>query len=114
MIKQLIKYRAFSVTILVLVPLLFWFLYSELGQYTIEKEHPVAQDYCEIVKILKAENGKAAVSDFFKLKVQNSFCLHCIDEKNILSTTYNKLETEYFYSPQKTNKIYISNSTFLI
>lgn len=114
MIKHLIKYRALSVAILVLAPLLFWFLYSELGQYTIEKEHPTAQDYCEIVKVTKAESGKVAVSTLVKLKVEKSFFLPCIDEKIKHSTSYNQLNVEHFYTPRKISKIYLFNNTFLI
>lgn len=114
MIKHLIKYRALSVAVLVLAPLLAWFLYSEIGQFTIEKEHPAAQDYCEIVKIIKAETGKVAVSDLFKLKVEKSFFPASIDGISIHHTSYNQLETKYFHSPQKTNKIFLFNSTFLI
>lgn len=114
MIKHLIKYRALSVAILFLAPLLFWFLYSELGQYTFEKEHPAAQDYCKIEKVLKADTGKAAVSDLFKLKVEKSSFLPCIDEKIKHSTSYNQLNVEHFYTPRKISKIYLFNNTFLI
>lgn len=114
MIKYLIKYRALSVAILVLTPLLLWFLYSELGQYTIENEHPVAQDYCEIVKVTKAEFGKVAVNTLVKLKGDKSFFPPCIDGKSIHSTSYNQLNVEHFHTPRKTSKIYLFNSTFLI
>ncbi|MCB0747954.1 MAG: hypothetical protein KDC90_10880 [Ignavibacteriae bacterium] len=97
-----------------MAPLLFWFIYSELGQYTIEKEHPAAQDYCQIVNVTKAETGKAVVDTLVKLKVEKSFFPHCIDEKSILSTSYNKLETEHFHTPQKSTKIYLFNNSFLI
>ncbi|MFH1526504.1 MAG: hypothetical protein ABIG69_07600 [Bacteroidota bacterium] len=108
------KYRALAVAILVLAPLLFWFLYSELGQYTIEKERPAAQDYCEIVNATKAETGKDALSDLFKLKVEKSFCYPNIDEPRIHHTLYNQLETEHFHLPRKSSKIYLFNNTFLI
>lgn len=114
MIKYLIKYRGLSVAILVLTPLLLWFLYSELGQFTIEKEHPDTQDYCQIVNVTKAETGKVALSDLFKLKGEKSFHLNFIDKKNIHLTSYNQLDTEHFHTPQKTSKIYLFNSTFLI
>ena len=114
MIKHLIKYRSFVAAIFVLMPFLFWFSYSELGQFAFEKEHPATQDYCEIVKVTKAETGKAAVGDLFKLKVEKSFSPHFIDEINIHFTSLNKLSIENLYSPQKTTKLYLYNRTFLI
>jgi len=114
MIKHLIKYRELSVAILVLAPLLIWFLYSELGQYTIEKEHSAAQDYCQIVNVTKAEAGKVALSDLYKLKVEKLFYHICIEDKSIHRTSYNQLDIEHFQTPQKTNKIFLFNNNFLI
>ncbi|GJQ61139.1 MAG: hypothetical protein SCALA702_01920 [Melioribacteraceae bacterium] len=114
MIKYLLKYRTLSVTILVLTPLLLWFVYSELGQFTIADEIPASQDYCETVKVIKTETGKDALSDLFKLKVDKSFGYDNIDEPRIHNTSYSHLEIEHFHSPQKTNKIYLFNNTFLI
>lgn len=114
MIKHLMKYRTLSVAILVLTPLLIWFLCSEIGQFTIEKAQPTAQDYCEIVKVIKTETGKSAVNDLFKLKVEKSFGYANIAEPRIHYTSHNQLDTEYFHSLQKTNKIFLFNSTFLI
>ncbi|MBZ0180257.1 MAG: hypothetical protein K8F36_13270 [Melioribacteraceae bacterium] len=114
MIKYLLKYRTLSVAILVLTPLLLWFVYSELGQFTIVDEIPASQDYCEIVKVIKTEPGKAALSDLFKLKVETSFGYDNIDESRIHHTSYTQLGTEHFHSPQKTNQIYLFNSAFLI
>ena len=105
MIKYLLKYRALSVTILVLAPLLIWFLCSELGQFTIEKEQPIAQDYCETVKVIKTETDKAAQSDLFKLKVEKLFLPASIDGLNIQRNSYSQLDIKHFYIPQKTNKI---------
>lgn len=121
MITHLIKYRISLATILVLAPLFFWFAYSEIGQFTIEKEHPTTQDYCEIVKVTKAETGKTSVSDLFKLKVvqrtpfgEKSFSLHCIYEASKHCTSYYQLDIEHFHSPQKTTEIYLFNRAFLI
>lgn len=114
MIKHLIKYRALVAAILVLAPLLFWFSYSELGLFTIEKENQSSFDYCEIVKVTKTESGESATSDLFKLKVDNSICLHCINEANKLYKSFNKLELEHFHTPQHTTEIYLYNRTFLI
>ena len=114
MIKHLIKYRSLVATIFVLVPFLFWFSCSEFGQFTFEKEHPATQDYCEIVKVTKAETGKAAVGDLFKLKVEKSFSPHFIDEIDTHLASLNKLSIENLYSPQKTTEIYLFNRTFLI
>ena len=121
MTKHLIKYRSLVAAIFVLMPFLFWFSYSELGQFTFEKEHPATQDYCEIVKVTKAETGKTSVSDLFKLKVvqrtpfgEKSFSLHCIYEASKHCTLYYQLDIEHFHSPQKTTEIYLFNRAFLI
>lgn len=113
MIKYLLKYRALSVAILVLTPLLAWFFCSEIGQFTIEKDQSTAQDYCEVVKVVKTEIGKNAVNELFKLKVENHFS-DSIDAINIQRYSYNQLDIKHFYVPQKTDKIYLFNSTFLI
>lgn len=115
MIKLLKKYRSLVAAVFVLMPLIFWFSYSELGQLIGEKENPAAQqDYCANVKLTKAETGKASVSDLFKLKVEKPICVHCIDETSIHNNSINKLVTEHFYSPQKTTEIYLFNRAFLI
>lgn len=121
MIKHLIKYRSLVAAVFMLTPLLFWFSYSELGQFVGEKENAAAQDYCEIVKVTKAETGKVAVSDLLKLRVvrrtpfgNNSICLPCIDETSIYRTSYYQLDIEHFHSPQKTTPLYLYNRTFLI
>ena len=114
MIKHLIKYRSLVAAIFILAPLLFWFSYSELGQFTFEKEHPATQDYCEIAKVIKVETGKAAVGDLFKLKVEKSICMHCIDETSIHCTFYYQLDIEHFQTPHKTTLLYLYNRVFLI
>lgn len=114
MIKLLYKYRSLVTAIFVLAPLLFWFAFSEIGQFSVEKEHPASQDYCEIVKATKAETGKTAASDLFKLKVDKSICLHCIYESSKIYISFNKSELEHFYTPQKTTDIYLYNRAFLI
>lgn len=114
MIKHLSKYRSLVAATFVLAPLLFWFAYSEIGQFTVEKEHPATQDYCEIVKVTKAETGKTSVNDLLKLKVDKSICLPYIDETRIQNTSFTKLDIEHFRSPQKTTKIYLFNRSFLI
>jgi hypothetical protein len=111
-----LKYRTSLTAILVLTPLLFWFVYSEIGQFTIidADEIPASQDYCETVKVIKTETDKAALSDLFKLKVEKSFGYANSDEPKILKISFNKLETKQFHSPQKTIQIYLFNSAFLI
>lgn len=113
MIKYLTKYRSSLAAILVLAPLLLWFFYSEIGQYTIEKENPT-QDYCEVVKVSKAETGKISLSDLFRLKVDKSICLHCIDETGAHIISYNNSDVEQFHSPQNSTQIYLFNEAFLI
>ena len=114
MIKHLIKYRSLVAAIFILAPLLFWFSYSELGQFVSGKENSSSQDYCEIVKVIKTEVGKVAISDLLKLKVEKSICMHCIDETSIHCTSYYQLDIEHFQTPQKTTPLYLYNRTFLI
>lgn len=122
MIKYLVKYRSLVAAVFMLMPLLFWFSYSELGQLLSEKENPAAQqDYCEIVKVTKTETGKVDLSDSFKLKVvrrtpfgDKSVCPPCLDETSIHHTSYTKLNIEHFHQTQKSTKVYLYNRTFLI
>ena len=113
MIKYLSKYRLLVAAVFVLAPLLFWFSYSELGQIVGEKENPT-QDYCEVVKVSKAETGKISLSDLFRLKVDKSICLHCIDETGAHIISYNNSNVEQFHSPQNSTQIYLFNEAFLI
>ncbi|MDF1613118.1 hypothetical protein [Stygiobacter electus] len=96
------------------MPFLFWFSYSELGQFAFEKEHPATQDYCEIVKVTKAETGKIALNNLFNLKVDKSIFLPYIDETRKQNTSFTKLDIEHLHSPQKTTEIYLYNRAFLI
>lgn len=113
MIKRLSKYRSLVAAVFVIAPLLIWFSYSELGQIVGEKGNPT-QDYCEIVKVTKAETSKISLSDLFKLKVEKAICILCIDEISAHITSYNNSDVEQFHSPQKTTQIYLYNQTFLI
>lgn len=114
MIKLLSKYRSLIAAIFVLAPLLFWFAYSEIGQYTVEKQHPPVQDYCLVVRVIKTEISKTAANSLFKLKVEKSVCMHCIEETSLHNIALINLDVEHFYSPQKTTPIYLYDRTFLI
>ena len=114
MIKHLIKYRSLVATIFVLMPFLFWFSYSELGQFTIEKEHPPAQDYCQVVRVIKTEISKTAESSLSKLKADKTIRLHHIDEINLHIATLDKPYIESFYPAYRTTQIYLFDKTLLI
>ncbi len=114
MIKHLSKYRSLIAATFILVPLLFWFAYSEIGQYTIEKQHPPAEDYCLVARVIKTEISKTTANNLFKLKVEKSFCMHCVDETSVHNTVLINLEIEHFYPPHKTTPIYLYDRTFLI
>lgn len=114
MTKHLIKYRSLMAAVFMLMPLLFWFSYSELGLFVGEKENTTAQDYCEIVKTTKTEAGKVDLSDSFKLLVDKSVCPPCFDETNKYCTSRYQLIVEHFHSPQQTTKVYLFNRVFLI
>ncbi len=114
MIKHLLKYRSLVAAIFVLVAFLFWFAYSEIGQYTVEKQHPPAQDYCKVVRVIKTEISKTAASNLSKLKVEKSMWINHIDETNLHIVSLNKVDSGHFYPPHKTTPIYLYNRTFLI
>lgn len=114
MIKYLSKYRLTAAASLVLAALLFWFAYSEIGQYAVEKQQPATQDYCLIARVIKTEVTKTTTSNLFKLKVEKSVCMLCIDATGKHNTAIINLAIERFQPPQKTTPIYLFNSTFLI
>lgn len=114
MIKHLSKYRSLIAAIFVLIPLLFWFAYSEIGQYTVEKQHPPAQDYCLVARVIKTEISKTAANNLFKLKAEKSVCMHCIEETSLCNGALINLDIEHFCPPQKTTPIYLYDRTFLI
>lgn len=114
MTKKLIKYRSLVAAVLMLVPLLFWFSYSELGLFTGEKENTSIQDYCETAKITKVETDKTSLNNLFKLMVDKSVCAPCLDETNKYFTSYCRLKIEHFHSPKKSTPLYLYNRTFLI
>ncbi len=114
MIKHLSKHRSLIAAIFVLIPLLFWFAYSEIGQYTVEKQHPPAQDYCLVAKVIKTEISKTAANDLFKLKAEKAVCMHCIEETSFRNNALISLAIEHFCLPQKITPIYLYDRTFLI
>lgn len=85
------------------------FCYSELGQYGFDN---AANDYCKIVK--SAQVSKDITKDLFKPQVDKALCFHCIDETNQNTKALSILDSEQFYTPQKTTEVYLFNRTFLI
>jgi hypothetical protein len=114
MTKQLVKYRSLVAAVFMLMPLLFWFSYTELGQLIVENENTTTQDYCEIVKVTKTETGKVDLSDLLKLKVDKSVCPPCFNETNKYDTSRYQLKVEHLHSPQQTTEVYLYNRVFLI
>ena len=114
MIKQLSKYRSLIAAIFVLVPLLFWFTYSEIGQYTIEKQHPPAEDYCLVVRVIKTEISKTTTNNLFKLTITKSARINHIDETTLHIVSLNETDSEHFFPSKENTQIYLYNRTFLI
>jgi hypothetical protein len=114
MIKHLSKYRSLIAAIFVLVPLLFWFTYSEIGQYTIEKQHPPAEDYCLVVRVIKTEISKTTANNLFKLNIVKSARINHIDETTLHIVSLNKTDSEHYFPPKENTQIYLYNRTFLI
>ena len=113
MIKYLIKYRALAVTVLAFMPLLFLFFSSEIGQANVKVESQAADSYCYVMKNVTVQSVKV-LSDFPQLKLESSFCFHCIQEQvtnEILTTVF---EYNDFLYPQKTSELYLHNRVFLI
>ena len=114
MIKQLSKYRSLVAAIFVLVPLLFWFTYSEIGQYTIEKQHTPAEDYCLVVRVIKTEISKTTTNNLFKLTVAKSARINHIDETTLHIVSLNETDSEHFFPSKENTQIYLYNRIFLI
>ena len=114
MVKLLSKYRLSAAASFVLAAFLFWFACSEIGQYTIEKQHPPAQDYCQVVRVIKTEISKTAESSLSKLKADKTIRLHHIDEINLHIATLDKPYIESFYPAYRTTQIYLFDKTLLI
>ena len=114
MIKQLSKYRSLIAAIFVLAPLLFWFTYSEIGQYTIEKQHPPAEDYCLVVRVIKTEIGRTTANNLLKLTIEKSVGINHIDETTQHIVSLDETDSEHSFPPKETTQIYLYNRTFLI
>ncbi len=114
MIKHLIKYRSLVAAIFVLIPLLFWFAYSEIGQYTVEKQHPPSQDYCLIVRVIKTEISKTTALNLFNLNIEKSAQINHIDETTLHIVSLNETDSEHFFPSKENTQIYLYNRTFLI
>ncbi len=114
MIEHLSKYRSLIAAIFLLAPFLSWFAYSEIGQYTVEKQHPPAQDYCLVARVIKTEIGKAAANNLFKLTLAKLTRIHHIDATCLPNVSSCKVDSERFYSPHETAPIYLYDRTFLI
>lgn len=99
---------------MVLVPLLFLFLHSELGLFTATDENHASHDYCNIVNSATVQRVKIATTDLLKLKIASPFCFHSFEERELTSLFLAVYEHKDFHYPQKTTKIYIHNNTFLI
>ena len=114
MIKHLVKYRSLVAAVFMLMPLLFWFSYSELWQLSGENKNTTAQDYCEIVIVTKVEAGSTAASHLVKLEVEKTFCPNSFGEINLNGISFENRVITHLKTPQRTTQIYLYNRTFLI
>ncbi len=114
MIEHLSKYRSLVAAVFLLAPFLFWFAYSEIGQYAVEKQHPPAQDYCLVARVIKTEIGKVAANNLFKLALAKSIQIHHIDGSNVRNVSSAKVDSDRFCPPHETPPIYLCDRTFLI
>ena len=94
--------------------IVFTFLHSEAGLLDYDDSNHSAHDYCEIVKSATTKITKDVPKDIVKLQVNASICFHNIDETNRLTKAITTLDSEQFYTPQKTTEVYLFNRTFLI
>lgn len=99
---------------LILLSILFWFSCTELGNITIEKKNSVTQDYCESVKITKAETGKTFACTLLKLKAHKSLCPNLINELITNCVPIYKPDISHFQTPIVTTSLYLYNRSFLI
>ena len=97
---------------ILLFVLAFNFINSEImDQFEGRSECQQTHDYC---KLVQAASIKTSSSDFLKLKVEKSFCFHCINKESEHISSYINLDIEQFHSPQKTKQVYLHNRVFLI
>ena len=114
MIEYLSKYRSLIAAVFFLAPFLSWFAYSEIGQYTVEKQHPPARDYCLVARAIRTEHSKTPPNTLLKLALANSIQIHQIDGTNLRSVSSGKVDSDGSGSPHETAPIYLYDRTFLI
>ncbi|MBK6912484.1 MAG: hypothetical protein IPH11_01950 [Ignavibacteriales bacterium] len=88
------------------------FLHSEFGLFDFDENNHSTHDYCYLVDNTTAQT--LTQSTLPQLKVEGSFCFHCIQEietNEILATTF---EYKDFIYPLKNSDLYILNKVFLI
>ncbi len=111
--KAILNKTTRVVGIAILTVFVFLFLHSELDLLNHEGENHSTHDHCTIVNGSTTPTSKPNTSELTKLKVQFVFTLKLIEEENHSSSTY-FLETDNPHFTNKTNKVYLTNNTFLI
>ena len=98
----------------ILVVMTFLFIHSELEQFSHEGDNHRNHDYCEIVDGATRQTSKVAPTDLLKLKGNNLFYIHCLDEITLNLSEIKILALLDYHSPQRSNEIFLHNRTFLI
>lgn len=114
MLNNILKHITKIISAFILTVIVFTFLHSEAGLLAYDGSDHGAHDYCEIVKIATTKITKDASKYIIKLEVNKSICFHCIDEPNQHTKSFAILDSDQFYTPQKTTEVYLFNQTFLI
>jgi len=98
----------------ILVVMSFLFIHSELEQFSHDGDNHRTHDYCEIVKGATSQTSKVAPTDLLKLKRNNLFYIHCLDEITLNLTEIKILDLLNYHLPQRSDEIILYNQAFLI
>lgn len=101
------------VGISILAVFIFSFLHSELGFLNHDDDNHSSHDHCNIVNGSTTPTSKTNTSNLIKLKADFVFIPKIVEEENQRALTF-FLETDNPHFTNKTNKVYLANSTFLI
>jgi len=114
MIQQLIKYRGLLAAVMILSPLLFLFLHSELGLLTRSEDKHVSHDYCEIVKNSIVQKSNISKTDLPELNTITLPYNHCFEAHRPVNLFIPSSESRDHHYPHKSTGIYLYTKIFII
>ena len=99
---------------LILFVLVFSFIHSELGGCPGHCEGQNPHDFCRIVNGVTAQIARTTVASDFKPTADNDICLHCLTGLDPALAVVGNYIPGCSFHPNKTDRIYLHNSSFLI